>query len=173
VHRGAEPDASLNPAAASTPQGTEFAGLSPAPLKTAVAALRIGNPDGRGDVALGSVLGSRATVVAFWQTTCPPCADELPRLQAMAPGLERQGVRVLLVALQEEPAQVGDWLAKHRVSLTGYLDRDASAHNGLRLLGVPATAVLGPDAGVVSRLEGAGDLAGLLETLRSMGIQTQ
>lgn len=171
VQHGGQPDAPLGPSV-DLSTASPFPSLAGAPPAAAVTALQLNGPAGD-EERLGSLLGRTATVLAFWQTSCPPCAAELPALQAIEPALSRQGVRLLLVDLQEDAGTVRSWAAAHGVGLPLYRDGDGSAHDALGLLAVPTTAVLGPQGAVVSRLEGAADVAGLATVLRSMGISTQ
>ena len=171
VQHGDHPDAPL-PGAIDLSTATPFPTLAAAPPAAAVAALQVSAAGGAAQ-PLGSLLGTRATVLAFWQTSCPPCAAELPALQRMEPGLARQGVRLLLVDLQEGAGTARAWAAAHSVDLPLYGDGDGSVHDALGLLGVPTTAVLGSGGGLVDRLEGAADVAGLVTALHDMGISTQ
>ena len=171
VQHGDHPDAPLGASVdLSTP--TPFPTLAGAPPAATVNALQLGDPGG-GTQPVGALLGARATVVAFWQTSCPPCAAELPALQTVEPALSRQGVRLLLVDLQEDAGTMRSWAAGHGVGLPLYRDPDGSAHDGLGLLGVPTTAVIGPGGRLLSRLEGAADVGGLDSVLHDMGISTQ
>lgn len=43
--------------------------------------------------------GSRATLIEFWVTYCGACGRSLPRMQKLASGLEKDGVKVELVAV--------------------------------------------------------------------------
>jgi len=174
VQHGDRPDAPLSngDAMPATP-GTPFAGLPSAPGAAAAGALQVEPLGGGAPVTLGRLRGQRGTVVAFWATYCAPCAGELPGLQRIAPALTRQGVQVILVDLMEDGGRARDWLAGHGVRLPAYLDGDGSAHDGLRLLGVPTTAVLAADGSVSVRLEGSADNAGLADVLHGMGISTQ
>jgi thiol-disulfide isomerase/thioredoxin len=174
VQHGTHPDAPLSSGdAIPGSPGSPFAGLPSAPAAAAVNALYVRPLGGGAQVALGSLRGARATVVAFWATYCAPCAGELPGLQRLAPTLLRQGVRVVLVDLMEDGGRARDWLAGHGVGLAAYVDGDGSAHDGLHLLGVPTTAVLAADGSVAARLEGSTDNAGLADVLHGMGISTQ
>ena len=136
---------------------------------TAIAALRVLPVDGSAPVALGALRGPRGTIVAFWASYCIPCRDELPLLQSRAAALQHQGVSVVLVDLQEDAATAAAFLRSLSISLAGYRDADGSAHDGLRLVGVPSTALLGGDGTVRTRLEGP-DTLQLDGPLQAMGI---
>jgi cytochrome c biogenesis protein CcmG/thiol:disulfide interchange protein DsbE len=136
---------------------------------TAIAALRVQPAAGGAPLALGTLRGARGTIVAFWASYCIPCRDELPLLQSRASALQRQGVSVVLVDLQEDGATAAAFLRSLSISLTTYRDADGSAHDGLRLIGVPSTALLGGEGTVRTRLEGP-DTLQLDGPLQAMGI---
>lgn len=166
----ATPDATVPPGGPSDDAArTPLVLTGPGPDGAAVSALRVQPAAGGEAVTLGALRGPRGTVVAFWASYCIPCKEELPLLQRRAPALAAAGVSVVLVNLQEDAATAGGFLHSLDITLPGYGDADGAAHDGLRLVGVPSTAILGPDAGVVTRLEGP-DTLQLDSALRAMGI---
>lgn len=170
VQHGDHPDAPLSavssqPAAETTP----FAGLSSPPLASAVVGLDVVRVDGSGSVALAALLGQRATVLTFWEMSCAACVQELPGLEQIAPALERQGVHVIVVAL-DGAERTRDYFTGRHVNLPVFAD--GNAHDGLGLLGVPTAAVLAANGAVAYRLEGSTDDAGLAQRLTEMGIST-
>jgi thiol-disulfide isomerase/thioredoxin len=174
VQHGDHPDGPVPSGAAAAPvDSTPFAGLASPPDAAAVAALSVAPLSGGSSISLGGLLGSRATVIAFWETTCAPCAEELPGLQRIAPALRAQGVTVILVDVYDSASDARGYLAAHAVTLPSFYDGGAATHDALRLLGVPTTALLGAGGSVVARLEGSADNAGLAAQLASMGISTQ
>ena len=144
----------------------------PVPAASVVAHLSLQPLDGGTPVALAGLRGARATVVAFVASYCAPCATEVGDLQRRAALLAPRGVSVLIVDEAEDAATARAFLAAHGVRVAAWLD-GGGAHDGLGLLGVPTTAVLGPDGSVVARLEGAADNAGLGDQLAAMGIPAQ
>jgi len=68
-------------------------------------------------------LGAKAVLVNAWATWCDSCQHELPMLQALADRFAPQGVRVLLVSVDEpeDRAKAKSFLAESGIRLTSYL----------------------------------------------------
>jgi thiol-disulfide isomerase/thioredoxin len=128
----------------------------------------------QGSSSLADLRGARATIVAFWATWCTPCQTEVPQLQARAASLGAQGVRLLLVDESEDATTVSGWLSGRGVAAGSvWLDEGTSAHDALGLVGLPATALLAPDGGVVDRIEGSTQVGPLDADLAALGISAQ
>jgi thiol-disulfide isomerase/thioredoxin len=67
-------------------------------------------------------LGAKAVMVNAWATWCGSCEHELPMLQGIADRFAPQGVRVLLVSVDEadETARAKAFLKEHAIGLTSY-----------------------------------------------------
>lgn len=77
------------------------------------------------EALLGEVkrLGGKGTLVNAWASWCGPCKHEIPMLQKLSTQLERGGVHVLLVSL-DEPAdreKAAAFLTTQKLTLTSYL----------------------------------------------------
>jgi thiol-disulfide isomerase/thioredoxin len=68
-------------------------------------------------------LQAKSVLVNAWATWCDSCEHELPMLQRLSETLAPQGVRVLLVSVDEpeELGQVRTFLADKGIRLTNYL----------------------------------------------------
>ena len=68
-------------------------------------------------------LHAKAVLVNAWATWCDSCEHELPMLQRLSESLAPQGLRVLLVSVDEpeELGQVRTFLADKGIRLTNYL----------------------------------------------------
>jgi thiol-disulfide isomerase/thioredoxin len=68
-------------------------------------------------------LGAKAVLVNAWATWCDSCEHELPMLEKLADRLAPQGVRVLLVSVDEpeELPQVRTFLANKGIHLPNYV----------------------------------------------------
>lgn len=72
-----------------------------------VLALRVVGADGT-VTALRDVVGDAPAVVAFWATYCPPCRAEVPALNRALDAWRARGVRILAVALDDDPTKIRD-----------------------------------------------------------------
>lgn len=172
VHHGAQPDIPWSAVTQVSPGATPLSSLPPAPRAADVAALTVTDPAGR-VIRLLDLRGRQGTVVAFWATWCDACRTELSSLEELAPILAGRGVTLVLVAYQQPVATAAAWLRERKYSLSTYADLDGSAHDGLRLVGIPATAVLAADGSVATRLEGAGAQGLLRQALDGLGSSAQ
>jgi len=120
-----------------------------------VAAREDGMPDltlpclGEGpDVRLAGLRG-RPTVINLWASWCEPCREELPLFADLAGGGE---VRVLGVAVQDDPSAGLALLVEADVHYASVTDFDSVTKPELRWTGLPMTVFLDAD-GVVTHVE--------------------
>lgn len=178
LHAGT-PDATFTPGGLPSvdPNATPVA-PGPTPAAAEIAGLQVSGPASatgapNASAALASLRGARGTVVAFWATSCAPCQQEIPELQALEPGLRAQGVRLVLVDESEGASEVSAWLRDRGVTLGSWLDSDGSVMAAFNLPALPATAVLGPDGAVRDRILGNAEVGPLRDDLEAMGISAQ
>lgn len=84
-------------------------------------------------------------VLAFWMPSCEPCETGVRDLVARELELEREGIRLLLVAVlaEDEPTEVArQTLASWGVIHPFLVDREDVARRPARVEGLPATLVL-------------------------------
>lgn len=92
-------------------------------------------------VALASLRG-KPVVLNFFATWCLPCRQELPAFQAMAERHADKGLTVLLVDLQEDPADVAAFLESLDVGLSAVVDDTGRVTKAYRVRGLPSTFFL-------------------------------
>lgn len=104
-------------------------------------------------------LDGRVTLLNFWGTWCGPCRRELPGLARIATALA-DDPRFQLVAVScgtgggEDPAdlaaETGEFLLTQRLPISAFIFTDPPGTDllgtTLRLQGIPATFLVGPDA---------------------------
>ncbi|HLF56313.1 MAG TPA: TlpA disulfide reductase family protein [Thermoanaerobaculia bacterium] len=96
--------------------------------------------DGGGrPVALARELGP-VTLIHFWSTWCPPCLTELPELVRFASEIPEPRLRVLLVAVGDDPEAARRFLGTDELPLLFDPAWEVAHRFGTRLL--PETHVL-------------------------------
>jgi cytochrome c biogenesis protein CcmG/thiol:disulfide interchange protein DsbE len=79
--------------------------------------------DGR-DVDVGAAQG-KVRVVDFWATWCEPCKEAMPVLDALSRDLAPRGVAVYGISIDEDRAQIAQFLEKTPVSFPVLWDKGA------------------------------------------------
>lgn len=122
----------------------------PRPLRTSV----FFDPKGK-ETDLSAFQGG-VTVLNFWATWCPPCRKELPYFDELQAELGGEGLRVITVSVDRQGLQkVKGFLEGQGLdNLPAYTDPKAVLSREMGVLGLPVTAILGPDAREIGRLTG-------------------
>jgi thiol-disulfide isomerase/thioredoxin len=100
-------------------------------------------------------LQGRVTLIDFWGTWCPPCAEELPHIAMLATKFAGADFQVLAVSCGINPGsehpedlaeQTGSFLKGFKITLPTYFDPGAYSRNGVEMIagpiGYPTTIVL-------------------------------
>jgi thiol-disulfide isomerase/thioredoxin len=103
-----------------------------------------------------SELKSKVVVINFWATWCGPCVKEMPSLQKLATEYASQGLTVVGINLDEDPAGVlTPFLAKHEIKFQSFIDPAGELANRFSVSGLPLTLVVDGDRKLL--LEHVGD----------------
>lgn len=96
------------------------------------------------------------TVLNFWATWCPPCLEELPNLDRLSAAMEDKGVRVVIVAAGRQGRVPSDEYLEDEgfENLAHYSDPKSKLARQMGVLGLPVTAILGPDGREIGRKRG-------------------
>jgi peroxiredoxin len=60
-------------------------------------------------------------IISFWARACVPCRDEFPVFAELQAKYKKQGLAVLGIALEEDPAKVREFLAAYNVDYPSLL----------------------------------------------------
>jgi len=99
----------------------------------------------------------RVVVVNFWATWCPPCVQETPSLERFAQQMEKRGVAVLGVSVDEDPAALEKFVAGYHLSYPILRDPDRSTAARYGTFKFPETYILDRDGKVAEKIVGATD----------------
>ena len=100
----------------------------------------------------------RYVLLNIWETSCAPCAAEMPKLNALSKQLDPKLFTV--IALAEDHDSSAAWLFFKRHDIDNLpIYRDASGHAPfiLHARGMPTTLLIDPHGMEIGRLEGAAD----------------
>ncbi len=115
-----------------------------------------------------SELEGQVVIMSFWATWCGPCKEEMPHLQKMYADLEKDGLTVLSISIDDarSASRVKPFIKKNGYTFPVLLDRDAtviSSYNPSKTL--PYTVVVDREGNVAKKHSGynPGDEEGLRE----------
>ena len=86
----------------------------------------------------------KAVFVNLWATWCPPCREEMPGINNLASNERLKDVVFLAVALDEDPHDVRNYLAKNRVVPRVLIPLEKPPEM-FASDGIPATFIVAPD----------------------------
>jgi peroxiredoxin len=89
-------------------------------------------------------LRGQVVVLNFWTTWCPPCADELPDLEALWSEYQAQGVVFVGIAVQEDKVEVREMGSQFGLTYPLGLDPEERIATLYGITGVPETFVIDP-----------------------------
>ena len=143
-------------------QSTAVAALSPAEMeRTAPELPALGSALRLPDVALldggawnAAQVQGQITVVYWWSSTCPFCAEQSPEMQKLWQAYQGRGLQFLALSVDKKPQDARAYLRKK-----GYTFPSAwvspEVHNSLpKPKGLPITLVLGRDGRVLQAEKG-------------------
>ena len=94
----------------------------------------------------------KPTILFFWATWCPHCRQELKELNKAKNEILQKGIKILLVDVGEDAAQVNKYVAKNNLTFDIVLDADQEIGEKYGLIGVPTFFFVNQD-GVVKAVE--------------------
>jgi peroxiredoxin len=127
-------------------------------------------PDMNGrDIRLAEFKG-RPLLLNFWATWCPPCKAEIPSFIELADKYRAQGLAVLGVSVDDDPAAIRQFAAEYKVNyplLVGRGRTDLIAEYGAGLV-VPVSWLIEADGTLGRKVEGLHSKAWFDAEVRAM-----
>jgi peroxiredoxin len=87
----------------------------------------------------------QVVLVNFWGTWCPPCADEIPDLEAVYQARQDDGFVILGVNVRDHPQMVESFVADLGVSYPVVLDEADQVSQEYRVRGLPLSVLVDRD----------------------------
>ncbi|MET0155410.1 MAG: TlpA disulfide reductase family protein [Rickettsiales bacterium] len=102
---------------------------------------------------------AKVTILHFWATWCPSCADEMPNLAKFSRELEKAGGEVASFALENASTEkIRGYLKKYGADdMTPYTVDRSEAMKTFGLRGIPTTLIVGKDGKLYEKWEGDRD----------------
>jgi len=124
-------------------------------------------PSLEGDEVTLSDYRGRVVFLNFWQTTCPPCIEELPDFRDFVTDQDPAEVALIAVNVDETREMINDFFTENNiVGIPVVLDRDSSVRRSYGVMGYPVTFVINEEGIVRFTMIGAityDDMEDLLE----------
>ncbi len=92
--------------------------------------------------------------VFFWATWCPYCRAQLQTLNERKDEVDKEGIKVILVDIQETADDVEAYIKKYKVKYDSLLDQEGSVSEKYGVTGLPTFYLVTKD-GIVKSVEHA------------------
>ncbi len=126
------------------------AGLAAEPVKRSRVAVDFSLKDNKGQVYnLSDYKNKQVVVLAFWTTWCPFCRQELKFLDTLYPQLQKEGIEVLAINIQEPGYRVESFTKEKGLSLKILLDFDAKVARDYSVMGVPTFILVDKQGNII------------------------
>ena len=89
-------------------------------------------------------------ILFFWATWCPHCRMQLKQLYDERNNIAKQGIKVILVDLEEDARQVGVYLEKRHIDFEVFLDENADVGEQYQIIGIPSFFFLNSQGKIVA-----------------------
>jgi peroxiredoxin len=106
-----------------------------------------------GQVRLHDLRG-RVSLVNFWATWCPPCVDESPSLQQFAAQMRSQGVEVIGISVDQDPAALQTFIDRFHLTFTIGRDPNQELAHHYGTFKYPETYIVDRDGRVAEKIIG-------------------
>ena len=91
----------------------------------------------------------KSVLMLFWTTWCPYCRESLIALNDDYKRLEKEGIEVIAVNIQESSSRVSRFMKKYNLFLRIILDEDAQLAKDYRVIGIPTYLLMNKKGDIV------------------------
>jgi len=108
-------------------------------------------------------------VVNFWATWCPPCSEEVPKLNDLYDRYKNKGVQVIGIALDKDSLElVAPFMKRNKINYPILIGNHEVLTGLKNFKGVPTTLLFNQKGKIHRRFDGSFDLEQLEESLQSL-----
>jgi peroxiredoxin len=104
----------------------------------------------------------------FWNTWCPPCKNNLIRLDKAYEGLSKY-MKVFAVVRGEKPEAIRNFLAENKISIPAFLDVDGRLSKSFNIKYIPSDRLINREGKVIVQNTGGLDWAQVLANIERDG----
>ena len=109
-------------------------------------------------VTLSSYRGS-VLLLNFWATYCPPCVEEMPKLNVLYNKLSSRGLQVLAISSDRSEHYVKKFLEYHHYDFKVAFDDGLLVARRYRVFSTPATFLIDRNGNIIELIYGEQDWA--------------
>jgi peroxiredoxin len=110
-----------------------------------------------GEVRLRERRSNSVILVNFWATWCPPCVDESPSLEKFAEQVRGQGVEVIAISVDQDPAALQKFINQFGLTFTIGRDPNQTLAHRYGTFQYPETYIVDRDGRVAEKIIGGID----------------
>jgi peroxiredoxin len=92
----------------------------------------------------------KVVFVNFWATWCPPCRDEMPAMERLYRRHRDDGLVMLAVSVDADPALIAPFVAEHELSFAIGLDPKMEVANSYGVRALPSTFIVDRDGNMAA-----------------------
>ncbi len=89
------------------------------------------------EINLAKFRDGNPAIIFFWATWCPHCREQLVELNKQTAEIEKKGIKLILVDLDEDIRPVRSYVERHNVKIEVALDPDSAVADQYGIVGVP------------------------------------
>ncbi|MBL7003114.1 MAG: TlpA family protein disulfide reductase [Gammaproteobacteria bacterium] len=93
----------------------------------------------------------KVVLIDFWASWCIPCRLSFPWMNDMQQKYQRQGLEVVSINLDKEPAERQRFLKKYNAKFTVLIDAEGKTPEQYKVLGMPTSYLLNRSGEIVTK----------------------
>jgi peroxiredoxin len=132
-------------------------------------------PDLTGKIHSMAEFKGQITMINFWATWCPPCVEEVPKLNRLYTRYKTSGIQIIGIAMDKDSLSLLDqFVKKNDIFYLVLVGNEQALSNlstgalGKNFQGIPTTLLLDKKGQLYKRFDGSFDIEQLEEGLKTL-----